>query len=330
MRLILLFLFSSLSLFATISTPIHTKIISVNTNEITASNIEGAQVGMFGAIVHTFDATHSTALSWVEVKSIESDIIHLSTSPITALEQSALPSGIWTPKVDDQIVLGYNYQRALLIAPSSSVYKKITNYHQERSWVHPDIFATNLSALGHPTPLREDFSSTCRENNIGIVAFMFDKSIISVDCQSFKILENKSTSIAQKDVQLPFYTRVPNILANWFGEGSGKMQEYSPYYIELLAKNNPKNSWIQNYRDNALGKEDDSSWFGSFFSGITIEYDDGKETDLEEVVSAETKTENEVSGVKVPREDKLSDINSETEQSTEEDGETIMNFDGEE
>ncbi len=274
MRLILLFVFSSLSLFAIINTPLQTKIISINSNEITASNIEGAQVGMFGAIVHTFDEAHSTALSWVEVQSITADVIHLSTSPIFALEQSALPSGTWTPQVGDEIVLGYNYHRGLLIAPNSSIYKKITGYHQERSWVHPDIFATDLSALGHPTPLKEDFSATCRSNNIGIVSFMFDKSIISVDCQSFKILENRSISITQEEASLPFYTRVPNILANWFGEGSDEMETYSPYYIELLAQNNPENSWIQNYRDNALGKEDDGSWFGSFFSGSTRVHDD--------------------------------------------------------
>ena len=282
MRLILLFILSSLSLFAITNTLLHTKIVSINSNEITASYIEGAQVGMFGAIVHSFDATHSTALSWVEVQSIESDTMHLSTSAILALEQSALPSGTWTPEIGDEIILGYNYQRALLIAPSSSIYKKITNYHNERSWIHPDIFATNLSALGHPTPLKEDFSATCRSNNIGIVSFMFDKSIISVDCQSFKILENKSTSIVQEDAQLPFYTRVPNIIANWFGEGSDEMQAYSPYYIELLAQNNPENSWIQNYKDNTLGKEDDSSWFGSFFSGITRVYDNEEETIVED------------------------------------------------
>ena len=282
MRLILLFILSSLSLFAITNTLLHTKIVSINSNEITASYIEGAQVGMFGAIVHSFDATHSTALSWVEVQSIESDTMHLSTSAILALEQSALPSGTWTPEIGDEIILGYNYQRALLIAPSSSIYKKITNYHKERSWIHPDIFATNLSALGHPTPLKEDFSATCRSNNIGIVSFMFDKSIISVDCQSFKILENKSTSIVQEDAQLPFYTRVPNIIANWFGDGSDEMQAYSPYYIELLAQNNPENSWIQNYKDNTLGKEDDSSWFGSFFSGITRVYDNEEETIVED------------------------------------------------
>ena len=172
---------------------------------------------------------------------------------------------------------------------------------------------------------------------------MFDKSIISVDCQSFKILENKSTSIVQKDVQLPFYTRVPNILANWFGEGSDEMEEYSPYYIELLAQNNPENTWIQNYRDNALGKDDDSSWFGSFFSGITIVNDNGEETDLDDVFGSETKTvtENESTETKSLTENEVTDTSYGTKKPTEddgmfdnikvteEDGETILNFDEE-
>jgi hypothetical protein len=279
MRLILFITLFTSHLFALINTPMHTEVIATNEKELTIPTIEGSQVGMYGAVVRWFDDEHSTALSWVEVKSIEGDKTILSMIPIRALEQSALPSGNWTPRVGDEVVLGYNYHRALLIAPNPSIYKKITSYHTERQWVHPDIFASVISSKGHPTPLREDFSYACRANNIGVVYFMFDKSIMTLDCHSFKILQNKSTSVKSTEQQLPFYTRVPHIEANWFGEGSDELEEYDAYYIELIAENNPENSWIQTYkrtREQAVDDNKDVSWFDAWFGDINrvIDADD--------------------------------------------------------
>jgi hypothetical protein len=282
MRLILFITLFTSHLFALINMPIHTEVIAVNEEELTIPTIEGAQVGMYGAVVRWFDDKHSTALSWVEVKRIEEEKTVVSMVPIRALEQSALPSGNWTPRIGDEIVLGYNYHRALLIAPNPSIYKKISSYHKERQWVHPDIFASVISSKGHPTPLREDFSYACRANNIGVVYFMFDKSIMTLDCHSFKILQNKSTSVKSTEQQLPFYTRVPHIEANWFGEGSDELEEYDAYYIELIAENNPQNQWIQTYkrtREQAVDDNKDVSWFDAWFGDINRVIDEDDDYD---------------------------------------------------
>jgi len=273
MRLFLLALFLTTHLLAVINAPMHTTVKSLNEDEetLTITTLAKTQVGMYGAVSHWFDATHSAALSWVEVIKIEGETTTLKLIPILALEQSALPSGTWTPKVGDEVIIGYNYQRSMLIAPNASIYKKITSYHKDRQWVHPDIFASVISSNGHPSPLPEDFEMMCKMNNIGTVAFMFDKSIITVDCLSFTILQNKSTSVKSKEQHVPFYSRVLNIEANWFGEGSDEIEDYDAYYVDLLAKNNPQNEWIQTYkhkRDAAMGKNE--SWFSSLFGNWTI------------------------------------------------------------
>lgn len=282
MRLILSILLFTNYLFAIINVPLHTKIISVNEQELTVPTQKGAQVGMYGIAVRWFDQTHSTALCWVQVTKIEDTITTLIPIPIHALEQSALPSGNWTVQAGDEVVLGYNYQRALLIAPNPSIYKKISSYHTEREWVHPDIFASVISSKGHPTPLREDFNYACRANNIGLLYFMFDKSIITVDCHSFKILANKSTSVKSTEQQLPFYTRVSHIEANWFGEGSDELEEYDAYYVGLIAKNNPENQWIQTYkrtREQAVDDNKDSSWFDAWFGDLNRVVDEDRDYD---------------------------------------------------
>ncbi|MBE0498393.1 MAG: plasminogen-binding N-terminal domain-containing protein [Campylobacterales bacterium] len=248
MRLLLLITIFTTYLFALTSSPLRTQISTINENILTAETPEGALPGMYGILLRWFNAEHSVALSWVEVTTIEDDVTTLKMIPNYALEQSALPSGTWTAQVGDELILGYNYQRALLIAPNASVYKKITQLHSEREWIHPDIFATLLSFRGHPTPLREDFAYACTTNNIGVLTFAFEQSVLTLDCQSFKILDNRSSTLASSEEQLPFYSRVPHIQANWFGKGSSRLKEYTSYYIELIAENNPENAWIQAYK----------------------------------------------------------------------------------
>jgi len=281
MRYILSLLFLAHSLFAVISKPVHSKVISVDTDEQTLSiaYVEGAQVGMYGVIVKDLDQTHAIALKWIEITAIEGETIHAEMVPILALEQSALPSGKWIAQEGDNAVIGYNYHRALLIAPNPSVYKKVIAYHNERKWVHPDIFTTVLSYHGHPSPLVEDFTYTCRANNIGTVSFVFDKSIISIDCQSFKIIQNKTISLKTDEVQVPFYTRITNIEANWFGEGNDEIEDYNSYYVDLLAENNPENEWMQTYKAVQDKEAKGDSWFTSWFSSEKVTSDNTDESD---------------------------------------------------
>jgi|GEM_PF-255515 len=281
MRYILfLFLFTNY-LFAIISEPIGSKVLSVDKEEqtLTISFVEGTQVGMYGVIVKDLDQNHAIALKWIQVTAIEGSLIFAKMIPILALEQSALPSGTWTAQAGDNAIIGYNYHRALLIAPNPSVYKKISSYHSERKWVHPDIFATVLSHHGHPSPLIEDFNYMCRSNNIGTVSFVFDKSILSVDCQSFKIIQNKTISLKTDEIQVPFYTRITHIEANWFGEGNDEVQDYNKYYVDLLAENNPQNEWIQTYKAVQDKEAEEGSWFGSWFSSIKVTSDNTEEDD---------------------------------------------------
>jgi hypothetical protein len=214
MRFFILFSFFISHLIALSTTPLHTTVQSVDLEKeiITINSDQRLQIGMYGVISHRFDAVHATALSWVEVSEITDQSTTLKLIPIYALEQSALPTGNWQPKVGDEVMLPYNYHRALLIAPNRQMYNIITRYHKDKKWVH------------------------------------FDKSLITVDCHSFTILENVSVNVENNETQLPFYTRVSHIEANWFGEGSDELEDYAPHYINLLVEMNPENQWIKDYQ----------------------------------------------------------------------------------
>jgi len=58
----------------------------------------------------------------------------------------------------------------------------------------------------------------------------------SLSSKSFKVLNTTKLDLDEKNIKLPFYSRIEKIEANWFGDGSNKLKEYSPYYKSLILK----------------------------------------------------------------------------------------------
>jgi len=222
------------------------KIITVNEEETKATiTIDNIDIGVNGFIVHTIKGSRTIILKNAVVVSYDksSKIANLELSEYTALRNNALPSGKWHVKVGDEAVLAFGYTRGLLIAPSEEIYYRITR-HSQVQWIHPDIFATILSFNGHPTPLREDFTKISIASSVGLVYIFLDKKLYTVDAKSFKILTIIEADFLQDESNLPFYTRIPEIDANWFGDGSSELDDYEPHYYELIAEANPKNKTL--------------------------------------------------------------------------------------
>ena len=161
-------------------------------------------------------------------------------SEFNALSNSALPNGKWSVKVGDTAVLAFGYTRGLLIAPNEDIYYRVTK-SAKLQWVHPDIFATVLSFNGHPTPIRSDFTDMSSKASVGLVFIFLENRVFTLDAKSFKILAVADVNLEQKEVQLPFYTRVPEIDAAWWGEGSGRLKEYETHYYKLMIHANYDN-----------------------------------------------------------------------------------------
>lgn len=240
MKKIFLFLFIALELFgAVVESPV--KAINDDATEVTIE-VEKIDVGVSGFIVHEISDGHTTILKNAIVKSYDKDskIAKVAISDYTALSSSALPDGKWEVKVGDMVVLAFGYTRGLLIAPNEDIYYRVTK-NSKLQWVHPDIFATLLSFNGHPTPLSSDFTQMSVDSSVGLVFIFLDNRVYTLDAKSFKILAITDAKVEQKETNLPFYTRVPEIDANWWGEGSDELEEYEPHYYELMIKANLQN-----------------------------------------------------------------------------------------
>jgi DNA polymerase II large subunit len=250
MKYIILVLVLVLQLVAGV---VKSPLISVDEqNNVATIKIDKIDVGMSGFITHNISQDHTVILSNIVVSSYDaqSKIATLKMSPYDALKNNALPSGKWSVSVGDSAILAFGYTRGLLVAPNNDIYHKITKSVKNLQWVHPDIYATILSFNGHPTPLREDFTKFSIATSVGLVFIYLDKKLFTVDAKSFKILTITDAQLKQESTQLPFYTRVEEIDAAWWGEGSSRLKSYEPHYYELLTEANPDNKELQKIVNN--------------------------------------------------------------------------------
>ena len=221
-------------------------------NSVATIEIDKIDVGMSGFIVHTIADGHSVILKNIVVTDYNENtkIASLEMSSYDALKNNALPSGNWIVQAGDIAVLAFGYTRGLLIAPNDDIYYRITKSVENLQWVHPDIFATILSFNGHPTPLREDFTEFSITTSVGLVFLYLEKKVFMVDSKSFKILSITDADVKQETAALPFYTRIQEIDAAWWGEGSDELEAYEPHYYELLKEANPNNEELKRLIEN--------------------------------------------------------------------------------
>ncbi|MDK9692938.1 MAG: plasminogen-binding N-terminal domain-containing protein [Sulfurimonas sp.] len=237
MKYIFLSVLAVLQLFGAV---VQSPIMSINEDatEVTIE-VEKIDVGVSGFVVHKIADNKRSIVANAVVESFDATTkkAKLSINEYDALSSGALPKGKWSVKVGDEVVLAFGYTRGLLIAPSEEIYYKITK-SSALQWVHPDLFATLLSFNGHPTPLRGDFSQMSTDSSVGLVFLFLQNKVFTLDAKSFKILAITDAKVEQKEVKLPFYSRVEEIDANWFGAGSDELEEYEPYYYELMVEAN--------------------------------------------------------------------------------------------
>jgi len=241
MKFIVLFLVFVSVLFSSV---LKSPLISVDEeNNIATIRIAKIDVGMSGFIVHPLLDEKNTILKSIVVESFDKDtqIATLKMSEYDLLKHNALPSGNWKVEVGDIAVLAFGYTRGILLAPSEEIYHRVTTATTHLQWIHPDIFATILSFSGHPTPLKEDFKQLSLATSVGLVFIYLDQRLFTVDSKSFKILNISDAPLVQEDVILPFYMRVLEIDAAWWGEGSDELTEYEPHYYSLLVDSNKNN-----------------------------------------------------------------------------------------
>jgi hypothetical protein len=245
-------LFFSLSFFSIFlwAGELHLTLQSVSADGA-SGQIKTARVepGVSGFVVRHFTKAHSTIIANAVATDYHeaSGILDVAFSQYGGLRQDSLPTGTWTPKAGDEVILAFAYSRGVLIAPTPEIYRKLTTQISTVDWIHPDMLATYLSYEGHPTPLKEDLAGFCTVATTGLLFVYLDDALLTLDCQTLSVLQITKGGPAYEHPQLPFYSRVEKIEANWFGEGSDELESYAPYYLQLLVENNPHSQKLYDF-----------------------------------------------------------------------------------
>ncbi len=240
--LLLILIYSTI--FATV---IKKQILSVHNNKATIK-INNINVGISGFVVKHINKNYNYIVKYAVVTAYnkKTHIAVLKLSKYIGLKQPYLPNLNLKVTTADSVYLAFGYNRALLIAPNQQTYIRITKALPSLQWIHPDIFATLLSVNGHPSPLKSDFHQICNTSAIGLLYFYMDKTLFTLDCKSFKILQISPAPLRQTPIQLPFYNRIGKIQSSWFGSGRHRLKSFASYYFKLLIQNNKNNKQLYN------------------------------------------------------------------------------------
>lgn len=210
-----------------------TPLLSVDGRFATVKDSPEIFVGSSGVVLHAFDATTKTIVARVDVVEKKDGIAKLKFNVYKDLSQQAFPLPGILPEIGDKVILNYLYNRSLIVAPNFKIFQEITKHFKDIQWVHPDLMGAYLAKEYKPNPDREDFQKMCALNATSLIFFALDYNGYFVDCNNFQIIKKyKGASI--KQVQLPFYTRVPGIESSWFNWGSGTISDYTGHYESLI------------------------------------------------------------------------------------------------
>lgn len=213
-----------------------TTILSVDGRYATIKDSKDIFLSSSGIVMHSFDNSTSTIVARVDVVEKKDGIAKLRFDVYKMSAQSAFPIPGVLPSVGDKVILNYLYDRALIVAPNKKVFKEITSHFKNIEWIHPDISAAYLANNFKPNPEREDFQEICKANTTSLIFFALDYTGYFVDCHNFKVLKKYKGSRIQK-VQVPFYTRVPDIETSWFlWNGGAQISDYSGHYKSIIRK----------------------------------------------------------------------------------------------
>lgn len=252
LRLYSLLLFISLhSLYAFTNNAI-TKVEKQESKEVITFNTSlEVQQGVSGYIVHHIDSNHQVIIATIIVDSYNKELDNATAEvkKFNFLEQDALPKTTYSTQVGDEVVVATEYSRALLIAPSESLYYHLTRAINNLEWIHPDKFAVFLSYRGHPSPQKKDFQDFCEAASVGLVYIYAKNNLYTLDCRSFIPLQVTPAIFSNENEQTPFYSRVEKIDKSWWGltlfdSGNEDIKNYDEYYLQLM-KVKDKNSTNQ-------------------------------------------------------------------------------------
>ncbi len=216
--------------------PVGTKITNIEENK-SKIDVGNLIVGQTGIVVHIYDDSRKMIVS--NAKVIESNATGSTVEffNFDDLKQDAIPTTKREVSKGDILVLNYMYPASLLITPTEDSFNAVRENFQYNNFIHSDIFAAKLKIGNHPYPTKEDIQKFAVEQNLGTIFMVLEKNVYVLDTKTFAVLAKYPITYDDKQLSMPFYTRVEDIedsifAFRWFT--SKEDLTYNKYYKKVL------------------------------------------------------------------------------------------------
>jgi ribosomal protein L24 len=178
-------------------------------NDIITIKKGNIQLGKSGVVLHIYENTEKIILASVSVISSNENESKLKISEFDGLIQDAIPTNKRKVKAGDVMVLGYLYNKSMIITPNLDTYNDVKKRFFLNNFLHPDIFGAKLRISNRLFPRKEDIQNFAREQNLGTIFLVMNKKVYIIDSKNFSVLSSFETEYdVKKEYAMPFYTRI--------------------------------------------------------------------------------------------------------------------------
>ncbi|MGM0533795.1 MAG: plasminogen-binding N-terminal domain-containing protein [Campylobacterota bacterium] len=245
MRVLISLFFAAASLFA------------VQASNTTVKEVKGKQVilnkeyvkGISGVVIHTYAKDNKAIVAAVvatggnTAKIVDSKMV----------KNPKLPAIATKPAVGDKVIMGYLYNRSLLIVPNESTFKRAQERYGDIDFVNPDLLAFTLMNEGRELPNRRILQEYCNQNAIGLIYLVTADMGYFIDVNSFEILSVEPINSGDKRM-MPFYMQLQKPGSDL---GTLFVAFYDLFRQEVLGEENVYEDNYDKYYLHLLGSKDD-------------------------------------------------------------------------
>ncbi|MGM0624099.1 MAG: plasminogen-binding N-terminal domain-containing protein [Campylobacterota bacterium] len=202
MKLIIAFLVFTISLLAL--EPSQATVIAVDGDKITLDR--SYEPGVSGIVYHAYDKSNSAIVATVaaqggrEVQIVKTQYV----------KNDKLPDIATQVRPGDSVIMGYLYNRSLLITPNEQTYKQVLNLYPSMDFINPDLLAFQLMQEGQELPDKSSIQTYCAQNAIGLVYLVAADMGYFIDANSFEVLSVEPID-SSGDRMMPFFMRLEKL-----------------------------------------------------------------------------------------------------------------------
>ena len=137
---------------------------------------------------------------------------------------SALPTPKREIDIGDEVIVGYLYDHALLVAPSREIYNAIVSRYSSIKWLHPDHLALFLAKEGERIFTKKLLRKFALKRDIGVLVIVTQNALLLYDPIGAKVINRVGFTADTKEV-VGFYHRLGKLSTGLFGNKRNYLYE---------------------------------------------------------------------------------------------------------